>query len=213
MRAASPERFSAALGPMLASAVWSALASAAPATPVDDIRDIRPLISIPPGFHWLIAGLAAALVVALGYAGVRSYRRRSRRPLSAQQRARLGLAKAEALARTGECHEWGEVVAETLRTALAARLGQAACPETTSELAARDWSKLPEVASVDSTRLVELLSTCDLTRFALGRLEPSALLHATESARAFIERLFAPVAAPASAPTKPAAASAAQVKT
>ena len=214
MSFSSVQRLSVSLGAVLSSVSWSALSlAAAPSATngpksADDIRDIRPLITIPSNFQWMIAAFLAAVVLTVGYLAVRYYRRRSQRPLSAEQRAELGLRRGEELARTGRCHEWAEVLAETLRTALAERLGWAACPDTTSELAARDWSQAP---NVDATRLVELLSTCDLTRFALGQLEPGALLQSTESARAFVARLFAPTEVPVNPPNTLSASSAAQV--
>lgn len=191
----SARRLVASTSAMLFGVAWPALALAAPrAAPpsADDIRDIRPLISIPPWWYWLAAGVAAALVVALVFAGIRYWRRRSQLALSPEQRALQALAKAETLARGGQCREWADIVAQTLRMALATRLGHEACSETTSELAAVDWSKLPQGTTVDAARLVELLSTCDLTRFALGRLDPSALLVETQSARDWVTRLFAP---------------------
>ena len=187
-------RLVAGVGTMLSAFAWPVLALAAPRSvpaAADDIRDIRPLISIPPWWYWLAAGVAAALIVALVFAGIRYWRRRSQRALTAEQRALQALAEAETLARGGQCREWAEIVAQTLRVALATRLGQDACPETTSELAAVEWSKLPQGTTVDAPRLVELLTTCDLTRFALGRLDPSALLVETQSARDWITRLFA----------------------
>jgi hypothetical protein len=187
-------RLVASAGATLFAVAWPVLALAAPtAAPptTDDIRDIRPLISIPPWWYWLAAGVAAALILALVFAGIRYWRRRSRRALTPEERALQALAEAEALARGGQCREWADIVAQTLRVALATRLGHDACPETTSELAALDWSKLPQGTTVDAPRLVELLTTCDLTRFALGRLDPSALLVETQSARDWITRLFA----------------------
>jgi hypothetical protein len=112
--------------------------------------------------------------------------------LTPEQQAQEALARAEALARDGQCREWADVVAQTLRAALAARLGHDACPETTSELAALEWATVARGTAVDAPRLVELLSTCDLTRFALGRLDPSALLVETQSARDWVKGLFEP---------------------
>jgi hypothetical protein len=173
----------------LTTGTCAMLAHAAPAQ-ADDIRDIRPLILIPPWWYWLAASAAAALIIALVFAAIRYWRRRSERALTPAQHAQRALLQAQTLARNGQCREWAELVATTLRAALAARLGHDACPETTNELAALDWEKVPNGSTVDSKRLVELLSTCDLTRFALGRLDPAALLDETEAARAWITRLF-----------------------
>ena len=68
------------------------------------------------------------------------------------------------------------MVARTLRTALSARLGLDAGPQTTSELASEAWVPQPHEADVDAPRLLELLSTCDLTRFAMARLDVDSLL-------------------------------------
>lgn len=188
----------------LAALVWPVLAAAVPAVArEDDIRDIRPLISIPPWWYWLAAGSAVALILALIFLLIRHWRRRSQRALTPQQRALKRLTEAEALARVGHCKEWANVVAHTLRDALASRLEREALPETTGELHALDWQTLPRGQTVDAPRLVELLLTCDLTRFALGRLDASALLAETERARDFVERLFAEPETPTS-PASPA---------
>ena len=193
-------RFAVSVGAALSAFAVPVLVLAAPTAPADDIRDIRPLISIPPWWYWLAASVASALVLALIFAGIRYWRRRKERALTAEQLALQALNEAEALARAGQCHEWADIVAGILRTALATRLGRQDCPETTSELAAIDWSKLPLGNTIDPVRLVELLSTCDLTRFALGRLDPSALLAETAQARDWITRLFAAPETRAAAP-------------
>lgn len=197
------ECVSACVSALAVSAV-SVVANAAPET-ADDIRDIRPLILIPPWWYWLAAAIGAAVVLALVGAGVRYWRRRSRRPLTPEESAREALGRAEALARAGQCREWAELVAQTLRSALAARLGSDTCPQTTSELAATDWAQTPQGATVDGLGLVALLETCDLTRFALGRLDISALLASTASAEEWVTRLFA---APPTAASTPAPATA-----
>ncbi|HEX4473445.1 MAG TPA: hypothetical protein VH142_00110 [Polyangiaceae bacterium] len=180
----------AAIFAALSAAAWSAMA-AVTAAPADDIRDIRPLILIPPWWRWVPYALAAGLfAVAVGF-GIREWQRRSQKSLTPEERAREELARAEALARQGRCHEWAEVVARTLRNALAARLGQESCPETTVELRAMNWDAANDGASVDAPRLLELLNTCDLTRFAMARLEADSLVASTESARDWVTHLFA----------------------
>jgi hypothetical protein len=168
-------------------------------SPAPDIRDIRPLILIPVWWHWLAIALAAGAVLAALTVGYRLWRRRSARALTPDEQARRALAKAEALAREGRSREWADVVAGTLRTALSARLGHDACPQTTSELASASWAE-HEGAGVDAPRLLELLATCDLTRFAMARLDTESLLASTEVAREWIARLFAP---PPSSPPPP----------
>ncbi len=160
-------------------------------SPAPDIRDIRPLILIPAWWHWLAVALAAGALVAALTVGYRLWRRGSARAITPEEKARRALAKAEALAREGRSREWADVVAATLRTALSARLGHDACPQTTSELASASWGE-HEGAGIDAPRLLELLSTCDLTRFAMARLDTESLLASTEVAREWIGRLFAP---------------------
>ncbi len=166
-----------------------------------DIRDIRPLILIPPWWHTLAIALAVALALAMLAVAYRTWQRRSARPLSPEEQARRALAKAESLAREGRSREWADIVAQTLRTALSVRLGHDACPQTTSELAAAAWVQPPHDAAIDGPRLFELLSTCDLTRFAMARLDTPSLLASTDAAREWIARLFAPV--PSSSPPPP----------
>jgi hypothetical protein len=167
--------------------------------PPQDIRDIRPLILIPAWWHTLALAIAAVLVLATGALLYRWWRRRSARPLTPEEHARRALAKAEALAREGRSREWADVVAGTLRTALSARLGHDACPQTTVELAAAPWIRAPHDVAVDAPRLFELLLTCDLTRFAMARLDAPTLLASTDAARDWVTRLFAP-APPSPAP-------------
>ena len=175
--------------PALAAMAWSAIAAAAPAPP-EDIRDIRPLILWP---SWPWQGVAAAVTASLLLLAIavtlRWWKRRSR-PLMPEEQARRALAKAEVLARQGRAREWANVVAPTLRTALSARLGRDASPQTTSELASAAWVQSPDGAAVDASHLLELLSTCDLTRFAMARLEADSLLASTEAAREWVTRLF-----------------------
>jgi hypothetical protein len=179
------------LSATLLSAAFAAPSFAAP-KPADDIRDIRPLIAIPPWWYWALAAIAAALLAGLIFGCVRYLRERARRALTPAQQAARALDRAAELARVGKCREWAELVSVTLRGALAAQLEREVHPDTTSELAAVDWAALARGSAVDVPTLLELLSTCDLTRFALGRLEASALLAETERARSFVSRLFAP---------------------
>jgi len=196
---ASKNKFLMAFAAGIAATVWAATGGAAP-TPPEDIRDIRPLILIPLWWYWLAVGLVAAVVLAAVVVAYRLWRRRSARPLTPEQRARVALAKAESLAREGRCREWADVVAETLRTALSARLGHDARPQTTSELASVAWIQPPLDVAVDVPRLLELLSSCDLTRFAMGRLDANSLVASTDAAREWVTRLFAPEPSP---PTHP----------
>ncbi|HEX4337247.1 MAG TPA: hypothetical protein VH062_15120 [Polyangiaceae bacterium] len=190
------------VGAALAVAAFALSAAAGAPAPSEDIRDIRPLILIPPWWYWAAAAAAATVVVVGCILGYREWRRRTRRPLTAEEQALESLAQAELLAREGRCREWADVVARAVRTALAARLRKESCPETTEELASLEWSTVGG-APIDASLLVGILSTCDLARFALARLERDSLLTSTESAREWVTGLFA-VPAASSASTVPA---------
>jgi hypothetical protein len=116
----------------------SALAFAASAPVPDaaeDIRDIRAPWAIPPWWRWPLA-IAAAAVAALAIVLlVRWWHKRRARAQTPLERARESLRLAEAHARAGRSREWADIVSETLRGALAARLGASVLPQTTSELA------------------------------------------------------------------------------
>lgn len=184
----------------------SLLSSLAPVAPLaEDIRDIHAPLAIAEWWRWPLAialGAIAALAVVLV---VRWVQRRRRRPLTPHDRARLALEAAAKLARDGRSREWAELVAETVRAALATRLGADVLPQTTSELA-RTWSSATadQAPLVDAPRILELLVTCDLARFARASLDDQALLAQTAIARALVEHLFAPLSStpqPAAVPS------------
>ena len=186
-----------------AAAVTSTVAFAKPAA-TDDIRDIRGLVPIPPWWHWPLAIGVAALAALAVILVVRGWRARSARALSPLERALRELAAAEAHARSGRSHEWADIVAETLRGALAARLGTAVLPQTTAELSKASWAQPPLAGELSATRILELLETCDLARFAKARLDTTALLGSTATACELVGRLFAPPARhPANAAAEP----------
>jgi hypothetical protein len=164
------------------------------ATPpqLEDIRDIRGPIAIPPWWHW---PLAIAVAVVLGTAvvvGVRWWRARRLRPLTPLEIARRALAAAEAHAREGRTHEWASIVADTVRGALAARLGADVLPQTTAELSEAPWARPPLSDGLEIPRVLALLETCDLTRFAKASLDTAGLLASTGSAGETVARLYAP---------------------
>jgi len=160
----------------------------------DDIRDIRGLVAIPPWWHWPLAIAVAALAALAVVLVVRWWRARSARALSPLERALHALAAAEAHARSGRSHEWADIVAETVRGALAARLGTAVLPQTTAELSKAPWAQPPLADELAAPRILELLETCDLARFAKATLDTAALVASTATACELVGRLFAPPA-------------------
>ncbi len=171
---------------MTAAAAWWVAPTA------DDIRDIRGPIPIPPWWHWPLAIVVAALAALAVVLVVRWWRARSARALSPLERALQAMAAAEAHARGGRAHEWADIVAETLRGALAARLGAVVLPQTTAELSQAAWAQPPLADELAAPRILELLETCDLARFAKARLDTTALLASTATACELVGRLFAP---------------------
>jgi len=176
-----------------AVAATSSLAFAAPA-PTDDIHDIRGIVAIPPWWHWPLAIAVAALAALAVVLVVRWWRARSAGLLSPLERALGALAAAEAHARSGRSHEWADIVAETLRGALAARLGTAVLPQTTAELSEAAWAQPPLADELAAARILEILEACDLARFAKAKLDTAALVASTATACELVERLFAPPA-------------------
>jgi MFS family permease len=168
------------------------LALAAPAAAGEDIRDIRGPIAIPPWWRWPLAIALAALAAFAVILLVRWWKARKARALTPLQRAQRALTEAEELAREGRSREWADVVAETLRSALAARLGVDVLPQTTGELSEGSWAKSPVAKEIDAVNILALLETCDLARFAKAFLESKALLAETAIARELVEKLFAP---------------------
>jgi len=179
--------------------------SPAPVT-ADDIRDIRGLIPIPPWWHWPLAIALAALAALAVVLLIRWWRARSLRALSPLERALQALAAAEAHARAGRSHEWADIVAETVRGALAARLGTEVLPQTTAELSQASWTQPPLADELAAARVLELLETCDLARFAKARLDSPELVASTATACELVGRLFAPPARHAAKPPANAAA-------
>ena len=159
---------------------------------LEDIRDIRGPIAIPPWWHWPLAIAVAVVLATAVVVAVRWWRARRLRPLTPLDLARQALVAAEAHAREGHSHEWADIVAETVRGALAARLGADVLPQTTAELADAPWAKPPLSDGLEIPRVLVLLETCDLARFAKARLDTAGLLASTGSAREIVERLFTP---------------------
>lgn len=171
----------------LAPTLAPAQATLAPAA--DDIRDIHAPLAIAEWWRWPLAmalGAVAALAVVLV---VRWVQKRRARPLTPHEQALAALAAAEKLAHEGRSREWADLVAETLRSALSMRLGAEILPQNTGELE-KAWATPP---LAEAPRILDLLVTCDLARFARASLDDQALLGQTAIARALVERLFAPL--------------------
>jgi hypothetical protein len=173
-----------------------------PAT--QDIRDIAGPIAIPIWWHWPLA-IATAAILSLGIIlAIRWWRKRAH-VLTPLEKAMRALGIAETHAREGRSHAWADVVAETIRGALAARLGVEILPQTTAELAKGAWTAPPLSEQLDAKTILELLEACDLARFAKASLDAKALLAATESARALTTNLYTPPKPKSPKPSKTSA--------
>lgn len=179
------------------SALPALAASASPAA--EDIRGIRPPLVLPPWWRVPLMVLLAVLGLCIVALAARWLWRRAHRPETPLQRAMHALRAAEEHARAGRSHAWAEIVAETVRAALAVRLGVVVLPQTTSELA--------RTSGVTALGVIPLLETCDLARFARAALTTEDLLARTERARAVVTALHAPIPEPsAAAPPRTSAA-------
>ena len=166
----------------------------------EDIRDIRAPLAIPAWWHWPLAIALAAVAALAVILLVRWWQKRRAAKLTPLQRTLQALLAAETHARAGRAHDWADIVAETMRGALAARLGADVLPKTTSELAACAWAQPSPAESepagkaqlAEAPALLDLLETCDLARFALASLDADALLAKTAVARELAETLFGP---------------------
>lgn len=178
---------------LVASVATGCLSSLALAsTPAaEDIRDIRGPIAIPIWWHWPLA-IGVATVLATGIVLAVRWWQRRRPTLSAVELARQALERALAEAQAGRAHAWAEIVAVTVRGALASRVGPAILPQTTTEMATADWTKPPMDLVLDTTHILEILETCDVARFAKASFDPNALIASTAVARDVTERLYAP---------------------
>jgi hypothetical protein len=175
---------------------------------IEDIRDIRAPLPIPAWWHWPLAIALAALAALAVVLLVRWWQRRRAAKLTPLERARQALVAAETHASAGRSHEWADVVAETVRAALAARVGAGVLPQTTTELALAPWARPAQSGEngaptsgpplPDAARLIALLGQCDLARFAKASLDADVLLAETAVARELVESLYS---APPSAPT------------
>ena len=141
--------------------------------------------------HWIEIAVLAGLVVAALTFGLRRWRRQSARPLTPEEQARRALASAESLAREGRTREWAEVVARTLRTALSARLGLDAGPQTTSELASEGWVPQPHQAEWTPRACSTCCRPAILRVLRMGRLDAAPSSRRPKTRGNGSHRLFA----------------------
>ncbi len=160
--------------------------AAAHAAPAEDIRDIRGPIAIANPWRWVALGGAVVACAAVGLTLAAIARRRRARPPTADERALARLAEAEQLAEAGDAAAYAAAASDAVRDYIEARFGLLATHATTDEflqqLVAQSGSPLGE----HRRPLAQLLSACDLAKFA--RLElPLGGMHALSAlARQFV---------------------------
>ena len=136
----------------------------------------------PGGIGCSIRRAWSALAATLG-------RGRSSTP---EERARQALARGGgARARRARSRVGGRRRRDTSRRARGAPRTRRRARRRRAELPPAPGCRLPRGRAVDAPRLLELLATCDLTRFAMARLDADSLLASTQAARELVARLFA----------------------
>lgn len=180
----------------LAAALLSAVARAAPpaaASDADQLRDIRGPIVIPPPWwhHWpyAAAALGAALVIALGVAGVRRWRRRAEDPTAA---ARRRLREARRLFAAGDVRGFAHAVSEALRGYIEARFAVHAPRRTTEEFLAEIAGEERSPLAAHRPLLAEFLDRADRAKFGGYHLDAAEADLMETSALAFVDATARP---------------------
>jgi hypothetical protein len=161
------------------AAVAAAAPALAPAPPgastaaVDDIRDIRPPVSIPNPWAWFWWGLALSLVAAGLCFWWRRWRRQRSMPtpvvvIPPHVRAKQRLEAA--LFHITDPNRFCTQVADTIRVYLEERF-QLRAPERTTEEFLLVLRSSPHLLPDQKVSLGEFLQHCDLVKFA--RFEPT----------------------------------------
>ena len=135
--------------------------------PVDqDIRDIRPPYSIPPGWLWLVWAAGGLAVIALGYGAWRLHRRRGGRVKLPYELALEQLDAARKLMQPEQARAFSIAVSEVVRDYIEISFPVRASHRTTNEflrdLATRSDSPLIAHQPI----LTDFLHHCDLAKFA-----------------------------------------------
>jgi hypothetical protein len=153
------------------------------AAAANDIRDIKPPVTIPGGWEWLWWALVALAVLAVLFLVWKWWRKRRSQisitpPVPAHVRARQKLAGALAL--IAQPKPFCILVSDTIRLYLEERFDFRA-PERTTEEFLHELQGTPLLAAKQKEKLGEFLECCDLVKFA--KYEPRELelrdLHAS----------------------------------
>ena len=145
-----------------------AVQNAAQVVSTNDIRDIRPPVVIPSGWAWVWWTLLVLVVAAAAFFLLRWWQKKKAveafvPPVPPHVRAKQRLA--EALALLGQPREFCIAVSDTLRVYLEERFSFRA-PERTTEEFLLDLKKTDLLMRDQKDSLEDLLTRCDLVKFA-----------------------------------------------
>jgi hypothetical protein len=143
-----------------------------PVTNANTLHDIKPPVEIPSGWEWLWWVLAALVIGALVYLGLRYWQKQRAAvayvaPVPAHVRAKLKLQ--EALALISQPKPFCVAVSDTLRIYLEERFTFHA-PERTTEEFLHELKSTDRLLPDQKESLSDFLKRCDLVKFA--RYEP-----------------------------------------
>jgi hypothetical protein len=156
----------------------------------EDIRDIRPPVPIPTGwewFGWLLAALAACVLV---YLLIRHWRRHRQRPavvpaIPPHVRARNRLM--EALGSINRPEPFCVLISDALRLYLEERFEWHA-PERTTEEFLDELRASPRLTVDQEISLSDFLTRCDLVKFARHQPAEPELRELFESALRLVDQ-------------------------
>lgn len=190
-----------------ATAATATVGSVLPAGDTE-LRDIKGQASLPlpAAWPWLLAGLAAAALGALGFV---LWKRRQQQNVDSRlphQRALDTLAGIEAmrLPEQGRFKEHYTLVSDAVRTYIEQRFSVPARERTTGEI--RADLRRAEMSEDASARIVLFLQESDLIKFSTFRPDSASAAHLLDTARLIVEATSPqPAAADAGQPGEPTA--------
>jgi hypothetical protein len=167
--------------------IWFFLAEAATKAP-DEIEDIRPPVTGPPGL-WIVILLGTLLVLAvLAYFLWPNPKPNVVQPPLPKEIARRRLAEAKPKIATASSYEFSVEVSDILRSFIEQQFGIKAVRQTTMEFL-NEASKTSHFDLACQERLRHFLVTCDSIKFARASAGPAESEALFEQASGFVEEV------------------------